>query len=421
MGFRSAIANLFRPRNDDPLRVIRELYGGQPAASGVHVTPDSAMRCAAVYACVRVLSESVAQLPRHVYKRNPDGGKTRYADHPLEEVLNRQPNEWQTSFEFFEMMMAFLCLRGDAFAYINRVRGQVVELIPMHPDCMEVKQRADYTLEYSYRRQGMEPLPVPATDVFHVRGLSSNGYRGLAPITAYREAVGLAVATQTHGSKLFANGAKPSGTVSHPKPLSDQAAKNLRESIEAANAGMENAHRILLLEEGMKWDPMTMTAEDSQFLETRKFQRSEIASIFRVQPHKIGDLERATFSNIEQQSIEFVTDTLLPWLRRFEQAIARDLLQNKEKRTVFVEFLVDSMLRGDTQSRYTAHNLGINGGWKTRNECRLAENLNPIDGLDEILTPLNMTKGAVPAPDPTPKPPADPVPAPSPAPVPAAS
>jgi HK97 family phage portal protein len=410
MGFWSKVLS-WVPRNNFE-RVWRELYAGQPAASGISVTPDSAMRCAAVYACVRVLAESVAQLPRQVYQRDADGGRTKFPGHPLYPLLNQQPNEWQTSFEFFEMLMGFLCLRGNAYAHKNIVRGQVVELIPLHPDCMQVKQLPDYTLVYTYTPpapgglSGGEAKVIPTNEIMHIRGLSSNGYMGLNPIQAYREAVGLSLAMERHGAKLFANGAKPGGVITVPGTMNEKAQQNLRESIEAIHAGPENAHKTMILEQGAKWDGTGMTSEDSQFIESRKFQRGDIASIFRVQPHKIGDLERATFSNIEQQSLEFVTDSLMPWIIRFEQVFQRDLIAPRDQASIFVKFNLDALLRGDTKSRYEANNLGISGGWKTRNECRMQEDLNPIEGLDEILTPMNMAMGADPGKLSTP--PADP-------------
>jgi HK97 family phage portal protein len=293
------------------------------------------------------------------------------------------------------MMSAHLCLRGNAYALINRnARGQILELIPLHPDQVSVQMQADYRLRYACTLEGGQRMALATGEVFHVRGLTLNGWLGISPIAYAREAIGLAMATERFGATLFRNGAKMGGVLEHPGKISKEAADRLRSSFDEAHNG-ENAHRTAILEEGLKWSKVSMTADDSQFLETRKYQRSEIAAIFRVPPHMIGDLERATFSNIEQQSLEFVNFTLMPWLHRIEKAIRRDLLTPAERTRMMARFNVANLLRGDAAARAAYYQSGIQQGWMTRNEARHAESdlgvmLNPLEGLDEPLLPLNM-------------------------------
>jgi HK97 family phage portal protein len=370
---------------------IAEWFGGAATASGVSVTPATALQISTVYACVRVLAESVAMLPLILYNRRPDGGKERDESHPLFEVLHDRPNAWQTSFEFREMMMGHLALRGNAYAEIVPGQTQVVaELLPLHPDRVIPFRAPDGRIAYKHQSERGPERVLLQDEMFHLRGLSSDGVTGLSPIQLHRESLGLAVATQEHGARLFGNSARPDGVLTVPSVLDEEAEKALIAGWERRHRGSANAHRIDVLDGGMEWKQVGMTSEDAQFLETRKFQRGEIASIFRVPPHKIGDLERATFSNIEQQSIEFVTDTLMPWLVRWEQAISRDLFSPESRRTRFAEFLVAGLLRGDQASRFTAYATARQWGWLSANDIRRLETLNPIEGGDVYLSPTNM-------------------------------
>lgn len=361
---------------------------GHESASGQVVNEQTAMRVAAVYACVRVLSETVAQLPLIVYRRT-ENGKERATDHPLWGVLHDQPNSWQTSFEFREMMVALQALRGNAFALKNVVRGEVRELIPIHPERVAVEQKPDFSLVYTVQLDEGRTVDFSQSEIFHLRGLSLKGVIGLSVLGAAREAIGLSLATQNHGARLFNNGARPGLVLMHPNQLGEEGQKNLRASLDKGYSG-DNAHKSIILEEAMKIEKLTMTNEDAQFLETRKFQKNEIATIFRVPPHKIGDLEKATFSNIEQQSIEFVTDTVMPWNVRWEQAITRDLIRPKDKSTVFAEFLVDGLQRGDADARSEFYVKMVQNGLMSANEVRARENLNKREGGDKFLQPLNM-------------------------------
>jgi HK97 family phage portal protein len=350
----------------------------------MHVTPDSAMACAAVFSCVRVVSEDVAKLPLILYRRTSDGGKERAKDHPLYARLHDTPNSWQTSVEWREMMQGHLELRGNAYALKVMSGRQLLELIPLHPDKVTVRQDERFRLSYD-----IAGTAYSADQILHLRGMSSDGFTGMSTITHAREAIGLAQATERHGASLFGNGARPGGVLVHPGKLSPEAAKRLKDQWDATHGG-ENANSTAVLEEGVSWTQLGMTSEDSQFLETRKFQRSEIASFFRIPPHKIGDLERATFSNIEHQALEYVTDSLMPRLVRWEQRLNASLLNPSERGAYFFEFLTEGLLRGDTKARYDAYQSAIASGWMSRNEARIRENMNPEVGLDEFLRPLNM-------------------------------
>jgi HK97 family phage portal protein len=369
MGFWSRLLNPFR-NSMSSLDLFRKIYGGRLSSSGIVVNSNTAMQCGAVYACVRVLSESIAQTQLPIYRRKQGGGRVQSFSHPLHTLLNISPNQWQTAFEFREMIMGHLCLRGNAFAWKNLVGGQVRELIPLHPDFMLVRQLPDYSLEYTYTNPNSgKQDTIPTEQIWHLRGLSSNGFVGLNPIEQQREAIGLSLATERHGARLFANAGRPGGVLRHPKILSDKAKRALQESFDREHSG-DNAHSTLVLEEGMEWSQVGMTSEDAQFLQTRKYQRSEIASIFRVPPHMIGDLERATFSNIEQQSIEFVSYTLGPWMRRIEQSISKFLMTDAERAYTFPFHNSGDLLRGDKQSRYTAYASARNNGWLNGDEIQ---------------------------------------------------
>ena len=378
-------------------RYLAWAFGGGASSSGIVVNPQTALQSAAVYSCVKVLSESIAMLPFNLY-RNQGGQRTVDTSHPVHQLLHDQPNDWQTSVEFFEMMVASLCLRGNAYAWVNRTRsGRVVELLPLHPDMVRVEMAPGFRLVYQVTMPDGSMQNVEPGQLFHIRGLSINGWLGISPIAYARESIGLALATEKFGSQLFRNGAKMGGVLEHPGKLSQDSYNRIKDSFDAATSG-ENAHKTALLEEGMKFSKVTMTSEDSQFLDTRKYQRSEIAAIFRVPPHMIGDLERATFSNIEQQSLEFVTFTLMPWLVRIEKAVKRDLLTPQERAERSAKFNVFPLLRGDAAARSSYYHNGILDGWMTRNEARTAESelgivLNPLEGLDVPLMPLNMTDG----------------------------
>ena len=367
---------------------------GYQTASGLRVSPESAMRVATVYACVRVIAETIASLPLIIYRTLPDGGKERAETHPLYPLLHDKPNIWQTSYEFWELMTAHLELRGNAFARIvPGASGAVDQLVPLHPDRVSVYRLPNGKLRYQVRYFYNAAVESYAQDeIFHLRGLSSDGLVGMSTIGVGAETIGVGLAAQEFAARFFENDATPSGVAIHPKGMTDAAHARIKSSWREAHSGI-NQHSMAILEEGMTYQNIGVSNKDSQLLEARQFSRGDIASLFRVPPHKIGDLTRATFSNIEQQSIEFATDCIRPRLVRMERRIGNDLmapLELGDGNEYFCEFLMDALMRGDQKSRYEAYSVGINCGFLTRNEARGMENFNPIDGLDLPLMPLNM-------------------------------
>lgn len=362
---------------------------GATTLSGASVSPETAMRVVAVYACVDVLSRSVAQTPMLLYRVQKDGSRVRIGDHKVATLMSRRPNGWQTPYEFKSMMQAHLCLRGNAYAYKIDIGGKL-SLQPLHPDSVDVIQEDDTTLVYRVKLKSGGEAVLRSDQVLHLRGLSMDGIKGVSRIQYAREAVGLALTTEQHGARLFANGAQIGGVLEHPGKLSDEAAKRLRQNFDERYSGVNNSHKTLLLEEGMKFDKVGMTAEDAQFLESRKYQRGEIASLFGVPPHMIGDLEKATFSNIEHQGLEFVRNTLSPWFTCWGQAFERDLLTENESKDFEISFDPRILTQGDFKSRMDGYSIGIQSGVLSPNDARRLEGENPRDGGDVYLTPLNM-------------------------------
>lgn len=370
---------------------------GLRTTSGVNVSPESAMRHTTVLICVRVLAESVASLPCILYKRRADGGKDRATDHPLYKVLHDKANSWNTSFEYFEGSMTNLATRGNGYAYVERNnKGQTVGLIPLFPDGVTITQASDWSPRYEATMPDNQKQKLSTSEMHHVRGPLPRGYYGRSIINLARESIGLGLATEKFGSSLFENGAKPSGVLTHLKNLSTPAQDRLKQQFLDRHSGLDNAHKPLILEEGMTWTALSINPDDAQFLETRKFQRSEIAGIFRVPAHFVNDMENATFSNIEHQSIDFVMHSLRPWLKRFEQAMNRDLLTDSERGTYFVEFLIDDLLRGDFFTRMQGYALQIQNRLATPNELRIKENQNPIAGGDKLVETNNISAPAKP-------------------------
>ena len=367
--------------------------------AGKRVNDRTAMQIIAVYACVRVLSEAIAQLPLHVYQYT-DNGKERVPKHPLYFLLHDQPNPEMTSFVFRETLMAHLLIYGNAYAQIIRNgRGDVIGLYPLMPDKVRVDRDDRGRLIYRYSRydehnpnfKQQGEIILPMEQVLHIPGLGFDGLVGYSPIAMAKNAIGMAIACEEYGAKFFANGAAPGGVLEHPGTIKDP--QRVRESWQSTFGGSGNANKIAVLEEGMKYTPIGISPEQAQFLETRKFQINEIARIFRVPPHMVGDLEKSSFSNIEQQSLEFVKYTLDPWVIRWEQSIQRSLLSKDEKAVYFVKFNLEGLLRGDYQSRMNGYAIGRQNGWMSANDIRELENLDRIpaeDGGDLYLINGNM-------------------------------
>ena len=370
------------PKNSLPGDGYRPYVGR--TTSGNSVTQRSSMQLTAVYACVRVLSEGVASLPLVTYKEKKDGTKVRAVDHPLYYLLHDEPNPEMTSFSFRETLMMHLLLYGNAFAQIIRNgKGDVVALYPLMPDRMKVDRDEHGHIYYEYMKQQDEAATMKTgtvilkpEDVLHIPGLGFDGLVGYSPIAMAKNAIGMASACEEYGASFFANGASPGAVLEHPGVLKDP--EKVRTAWQEAYGGPHKANRVAVLEEGMKFTPISINPQDAQFLETRKFQIEEIARIFRVPLHLIGDLDHATFSNIEEQSLEYVQYTLQPWLIRWEQAIQRSLFTPEEKKTMFCRFNVDGLLRGNYQSRMQGYSIGIANGFMSVNDVRALEQMDLI-------------------------------------------
>ena len=400
----SVFGKLFKARDkpQDALNGSGYSFMFGRSAAGQAVNERSAMQMSAVYACVRILAESIASLPLHFYQYNDAGGKEKAVNHPLYWLLHDEPNPEMSSFSFRETLMTHLLLWGNAYAQIIRNgRGEVIALYPLMPDRMTVDRDARGRIYYEYARSDSDAntlgkkssVILSPEDVFHIPGLGFDGLVGYSPIAMAKQAIGMGLACDEYGAAFYQNGAQPGGVLEHPNVVKDP--KRVRESWNAIYQGSRNAHRIAVLEEGMTYKPITISPEQAQFLETRKFQIDEIARIFRVPPHMIGDLEKSSFSNIEQQSLEFVKYTLAPWISRWEQAIQRSLLLISERTRYFARFNVEGLLRGDYQSRMNGYAVARQNGWMSANDIRELESLDRIpaeQGGDLYLINGNMTK-----------------------------
>ena len=371
------------------------------SAAGAKVNEFTAMQTTAVYACVRILAESIAGLPLHLYEYRGNG-KERVPGHPLYFLLHDSPNPEMTSFIFRETAMIHLLLWGNSYAQILRDgRGRVMGLYPLLPNRMSVGRDESGEIVYTYtpmsesnpHLKGQRQITLRREDVLHIPGLGFDGLVGYSPIAMAKNAIGIALATEEYGAAFFKNGARPGGVLEHPGVLKDPS--KLRESWHAVYGGTMNTGRIAVLEEGVKYQQIAIPPEEAQFLETRKFQIDEIARLYRVPPHMIGDLEKSSFNNIEQQSLEFVKYTLNPWVVRWEQSLQKALLTDKEREEYFIRFKVDGLLRGDYKSRMEGYAIGRQNGWLSANDIRSLEDLNPIEseeGGDLYLINGSMTK-----------------------------
>jgi HK97 family phage portal protein len=367
---------------------------GMRSSSGIRINAQSAMRLSAVYSCVRVLAESFAILPFRLYTLNANGSRKPITDHWLLRLMAR-PNQYQNGFEWREMLMGHLALRGNAFNQIIPGPGmEIAQLIPLHPDRVKVVQSTSGDYRYQIQRLDGGTDTLMRGEVWHIRGLSSDGIVGLNPMEMAADVVGQGLAAQSFGAKFFANNAQPGGWIEMDGKFAGPDEKQLwRESWQKMQSGA-NRGKTAVLEKGMKYHELTVNNSDAQFLELLQHTRSEIAGMFRVPPHKIGDLARATFSNIEQQSLDFINDGMLPWARRWENSIEVELLAEDDQGTIKVDFDFSVLLRGDMAARSAYYTANIMNGSLTRNEARIAEGRDPLQGLDEPLQPLNMATPA---------------------------
>lgn len=378
------LSNLFKSRDKPTNRINGNAYSFFMGASssGRRVTERTAMQMTAVYSCVRILSETLASLPLHIYESSETNSR-KATKHPLYKLLHDEPNPEMTSFIFRETLMTHLLLWGNAYAQIIRNgKGEVLALYPLMPDRMRVDRDEYGQLYYEYMLSDSDAnakesgaVRLSTQDILHIPGLGFDGLVGYSPIAMAKNAIGMAIATEEYGAAFFANGATPSGILTHPGVIKNPEA--MRESWSKGFGG-RNSHKVAILEEGMNYTPISIAPNEAQFLETRKFQLNEIARIFRVPPHMVGDLEKSSFSNIEQQSLEFVKYTLDPWVSRFEQAMTRRLLTDDEKKKYYIKFNVDGLMRGDYQSRMNGYATARQNGWMSANDIRALENLDLI-------------------------------------------
>jgi len=365
---------------------------GAETSSGIYVDEKSAIKISAVWGCVRILAETLATIPMMVYERTNDDTRKVAKDHPAYRLLHDRPGLEQTAFEFFETLQGHLVLRGNAFAQKMYSAGRVAELIPFHPDKVNMdrdkKGRLVYELETG---NGVQNKTFPAERILHVKAFSSDGVCGLSVISLFRETFGSQIVMERHGSRLFRNATHLGGILAHPGTLSDPARKHLEKSLKSKYSGPENVGKTLVVEEGMTYTQVGMTSEDAQFIESRKFGLTEIARIFRVPPHMLADLDRATFNNIEHMSLEFLTYTMMPWIRRWEQVLNYEIIPPDERPRYYIEANPAALLRADIKTRYESYAIGRTWGWLSANDVLRMENMNGIGEDGNIyLVPTNM-------------------------------
>lgn len=375
-----------------PISQAFDLLVDEPLRSGVRFTPEGAMKATAVLAAVRILAETIAHLPLNLFRRLDPRGKDLARDHPLFPVLHDRANPEMTAFTFRETQMVSLLIWKNAYAQIEAdSRGRIAALWPLPGGTTRLVREGNRRVRYESVIDGRLRKFMPG-EVFHISTLSLDGWEGWFSTQLIREAIGLALATEEFGARWFGQGSRSSVVLKHPNQLTDEAHQRLRREWREMHVGLANMHKPAILEEGMDLKEISVPPEQSQFLESRKFQVNEIARAFRIPPHMLGDLERATFSNIEQQNLEFHQDTMLPWLKRWEQEINRQLLLERERPVLFAEFNADAILRGDLESRFKAYFTARQGGWMSTNDVREKENANPIPGGDDYLRPLNLVE-----------------------------
>ncbi len=357
--------------------------------TGKGVSAMGAMQLTTVFACVRVLAESVGMLPCKLYQQKGNR-KDIASNHRVHRLLSVAPNSYMTAQEFWELLMVCLCLRGNFYAYKNTLGGNVRELLPLDPSRVTPKINDDWSISYHVRfKDGVRTLTQD--DIWHVRLFTVDGLNGLSPIAYARQAISLGLSTEEHGARLFTNGAVTSGVLRTEQGLTDEAFTRLKTQFHGEHMGVANAYKPMILEMGLDWKPISLNAEDSQFLETRRFQRDEICAIFRVPPTLVANMEKASLNNVEMLGQQFMNYSLMPYLTRVESRILVGLLSEKDQQTYYAKFNAGALLRGDIKTRYEQYGKGIQWGILSPNDCRELEDLNPRDGGDVYLTPMNMT------------------------------
>lgn len=393
MGLLKSIAGLFSKSDpellDSPEKLAAALGVGYETTSGQSVTTSSAMQQLVVFNCVRVLAESVGMLPCRLFRQ--DGRNRQQAtSHRLASLLSIAPNDYMTAQEWWELLTACLCLRGNFFAYKVMALGEVVELLPINPAIVKPKLNDDWTVEYEVDfKSGKRTLTQD--EIWHVRLFTLDGLNGLNPIAYARQAIGLGQAMALHQAKLFTNGAVASGVLSTEQGLTDSAFDRLKTQFQGEHMGVANAHKPMILEMGLDWKPISLNAQDTQFIETRKLTDAQICGLFRVPPHLVASMEKMTLNNIEHMGMSFVNYSLVPLLTRIEHRIQVGLLNKKDRLNHYAKFNAGALMRGDLKGRYESYGKGIQWGILSPNDCRDLEDMNPRDGGDIYLTPMNMT------------------------------
>ena len=390
------ISRLLERRNTpdllNPKQWLIDALVGRKAVSGVYVTEETSLKFMAVYAAVRIISETIASLPLRVYRRLDNGGKEKAPDHSLYRILHDSPNPEMTAFTYRETVMAHLLSWGNSYSeMVKNGYGETLELWPLLPGRMRV-ERIGGVLIYRYTLPNGTETVIPTDFILHIPALGYDGRMGYSPIRMAQEAIGMGLALEEFGARFFTNATNIGGVAEHPGQLGKQAHENLEKSLQEKYEGLGKSHRLLILEEGMKYQKVTIPPNEAQFIESRRFQLEEVARIYRVPKHLLQDLTHATFSNIEHQSIDFVVHCIRPWLVRLEQVYNLRLFRSQEKKSYFAEHCVDGLLRGDIKSRYEAYHTARMDGWLNADEIRELENLNPMeDEQGRVYTvPLNM-------------------------------
>lgn len=366
--------------------------------TGLDVNSHTAMTLSAVFSAVDLLSKSMAMLPAFIYERLPDGGKRQASEDPLHVILHSQPNAHQSPYEFKYLMQWNLLLRGNAYALIERDRGgKILSLVPLNPDRVE-PYWADGKRFYKYWDENGKGIVYLDYEIFHLIVYPvADGLKGQSVISYARRSVGSGIGSEKFGARLFKNGAVAKTVLTHPGKLDDKSRQNLKESWDKENTGVNKAHKTWIFEEGMKAQVISIPPNDAQWLESRKFTVEEVARWFGVPQHMIGGLEHATFSNIEEQSIQYVTYSLQPWTTLWEERISIDMILPSRRSRVFVEFDLNALLRGDLGKRYAAYAVARQWGWMNANEIRQKENMNPMGSQGDVfLVPMNMVNAAAP-------------------------
>lgn len=382
-----------------PEQLAEAMRLGNVSAAGQAVTTETALRVAAVFACVRIRAGAVANMPLAIKRRVDDRTRVDASDHPMWTVVSRKPNKWQKPAQFKRMMEAHILLRGNAYAFKGRnLKGEVTSLTPLHPDRVEVEQRDDMTLQYVWARKDGQKVRFAQNEIMHLMGLSLDGVKGLSVIGYAREAIGLSLAQDAHGSSVFRNGANVTGALKMPsgRSLTVEQASSLRAQMDEFRSGGSREGKIVILEDGLEFQQMALSAEDAQWIESRKFSRGDIAMFFGVPPHMIGDTDKSTSwgTGIDSQTQGFVSFTLEDSLTTWEEAIGLDCLDWVKNPELFARFNRNALVRGDIKTRWEAHVKSLQWGVRSPNEIRALEDENPRADGDIYYPPPNMTGDA---------------------------